>query len=72
MSHAYGILARYRIQKPQVETCGYDVDHGHAVWVGKQNRIERTIFPATSTPPIQAFRFCDRFQTYEFIKQNPK
>jgi hypothetical protein len=32
--HAYGILEFFLIPTPQVETCGYDVDHGYAVYVG--------------------------------------
>jgi hypothetical protein len=30
--HACGIPDFVHFHLPQVETCGYDVDHGYAVW----------------------------------------
>ncbi|MDZ7756611.1 MAG: hypothetical protein U5K35_09400 [Rhodohalobacter sp.] len=37
VDHAYGILDFFRIYIPQVETCGYDVGHGYAVWILHRN-----------------------------------
>ncbi|HKK61458.1 MAG TPA: hypothetical protein VJ951_02790, partial [Bacteroidales bacterium] len=34
--------------------------------------FKEQFFPATSTPSYQAFRFCDRFQTYEFLPPKVK
>jgi hypothetical protein len=39
VAHAYGIPDFLRIHLPQVETCGYDVGHGYAVWVGSRIQL---------------------------------